>query len=299
MPLIKYSTGVGTPTGLPIEVADQTERQALIPTEKMRVEQLSDGMIWAYEGATWYPAPILDYDLSQANVLDGQPYKSQDNPFGALGGYIILSVPSTITPAQKFCDYAASFIGSGSVSISDIDVTFIDPNYVYSKFSAQIQSGNPCSITLDCSLLAGNVSDILAAIDTYPAAISGTLTLTGSNEPPTPRVAVSLPSGVFNFGGDYPVGPEYNGQPTYIGYSTEFPYDYFTIRWDMFGNRWEIANSTQNTTPFWSLGGEINPWDVATWYDSVGPTGLAVTQTSLPNAAITSLNGKGMTIYTN
>ena len=298
MPFILQQQSVGN-TGLPIDVADTAERLALTPANKMRVEQASDGMVWAYVGATWYPAPILDFDLFESSVLADQVFKSQNQPFGSSGSYIVLSVPTTILPAQAFCDYAASFIGSGTVTIADSGVTYIDANYVYSKFSAQIQAGNACSITLDCSLLAGNVSDILAAIDTYPAAISGTLTLTGSNEPPTPRVAVSLPFGVFSFGGDYPVGPEYNGQPTYIGYSTEFPYDNFEIRWDGAGNKWEIWNITQNSNPCWSAGSEVNPWDVTTWLDWVGAVGFIAIQSSLQNAALVSLISRGLTVYTN
>lgn len=288
------------PTGLPIEVADETERLGLTPVNEMRVLQANDGMAWAYIGGGWLPAPALDFELSSNNVLSGQVYRSLDNPFTTYGTFIPLTVPGYITPEQKFCDYISLFVGAAAPNINDSDVTYISASYLVSANAfAQMKVNNSFSITLNCALSTSNVDDILSELVALGISLSGTLNLLGLNGAPTPSSATELPGATDNFGGVYQVVGQEDGKNKYSGASTEPPYYNIEIKWNTASNNWSIYNVDLSSQLYYSQGSEINPWDVMTWFGGIGPASFVATQASATNAALQILLNQGVSVSTN
>lgn len=298
------TSGSSESTGLPIEVADEDARLALTPVSGSRVKQLSDGMVWAYEGAVWYPAPGLTDDLSPENVASPYSYRSRDNPFSATGTFVPLTTPSSILPQQKWADYIEEFVGVGHdgspfISIYDTNVTYIDPSLVLRLYAAQQVVSSTCSISLQCGLEASCVDGILAALASYGGVVtSGSINLTGASFPPTKQDAFSLPAGTtWNFEGVYTrYATDFTGRGEYNGLATEYPNHTFTILYNVASTRWEITDSNTATLIAYS---ENNNTDQFPWETAYTDGTSTYNATQLENVDKLALIALGLSVTTN
>lgn len=167
MPFINNTTGgASAPTGEPLLVADTAERLALTPTTGMRVRQLDDNIVYAYDGSVWFKAPYLEANTSPSQVATGVQFQSDSYPNVTYGTLVEVNVTSTkILPNQAFADNIEKF------ALSENPITLVGASYLdqvlFTKFLTDCNNNAAAPELYATDSPLTNVADLLSYADTF------------------------------------------------------------------------------------------------------------------------------------